>query len=407
MPETAAPMPALAGRLKEVSLAASVAMTQRARELGAAGKKVISLAIGEPDFPTPPHAIEAAHQAALAGDTKYPPQDGTRALKLAVQKKFRRDNNLDYALDEILVGNGGKQIIMDALLATCDPGDEVLIPAPFWISYADMAKLATATPTFVNCPQNNGFKLRPEDLDAAITPKTKWLFLNFPNNPTGAACSRAEMKAIAEVMLRHPHVWILTDDMYEHLVYDGFEFCTIADVEPRLKERVLTVNGASKTYAMTGWRIGFCGGPKPLIKAMANMQSQLTGGTSTVGQAAAVAALEGPQDLVAERAAIYRQRRDLVVQMLNDAPGVTCHKPEGAFYVYPNIAGCIGKTTKGGRRIGNDTDFAMALLEEKLVATVQGAAYGMSPYLRVSYATDTESLREACARIQEFCRELS
>ena len=407
MPETAAPMPALAGRLKEVSLAASVAMTQRARELGAAGKKVISLAIGEPDFPTPPHAIEAAHQAALAGDTKYPPQDGTRALKLAVQKKFRRDNNLDYALDEILVGNGGKQIIMDALLATCDPGDEVLIPAPFWISYADMAKLATATPTFVNCPQNNGFKLRPEDLDAAITPKTKWLFLNFPNNPTGAACSRAEMKALAEVMLRHPHVWILTDDMYEHLVYDGFEFCTIADVEPRLKERVLTVNGASKTYAMTGWRIGFCGGPKPLIKAMANMQSQLTGGTSTVGQAAAVAALEGPQDLVAERAAIYRQRRDLVVQMLNDAPGVTCHKPEGAFYVYPNIAGCIGKTTKGGRRIGNDTDFAMALLEEKLVATVQGAAYGMSPYLRVSYATDTESLREACARIQEFCRELS
>jgi len=407
MPETAAPMPALAGRLKEVSLAASVAMTQRARELGAAGKKVISLAIGEPDFPTPPHAIEAAHQAALAGDTKYPPQDGTRALKLAVQKKFRRDNNLDYALDEILVGNGGKQIIMDALLATCDPGDEVLIPAPFWISYADMAKLATATPTFVNCPQNNGFKLRPEDLDAAITPKTKWLFLNFPNNPTGAACSRAEMKALAEVMLRHPHVWILTDDMYEHLVYDGFEFCTIADVEPRLKERVLTVNGASKTYAMTGWRIGFCGGPKPLIKAMANMQSQLTGGTSTVGQAAAVAALEGPQDLVAERAAIYRQRRDLVVQMLNDAPGMTCHKPEGAFYVYPNIAGCIGKTTKGGRRIGNDTDFAMALLEEKLVATVQGAAYGMSPYLRVSYATDTESLREACARIQEFCRELS
>ncbi|HWX51468.1 MAG TPA: pyridoxal phosphate-dependent aminotransferase [Roseomonas sp.] len=400
-------MPALAGRLKEVSLAASVAMTQRARELGAAGKKVISLAIGEPDFPTPPHAIEAAHQAALAGDTKYPPQDGTRALKLAVQKKFRRDNNLDYALDEILVGNGGKQIIMDALLATCDPGDEVLIPAPFWISYADMAKLATATPTFVNCPQNNGFKLRPEDLDAAITPKTKWLFLNFPNNPTGAACSRAEMKALAEVMLRHPHVWILTDDMYEHLVYDGFEFCTIADVEPRLKERVLTVNGASKTYAMTGWRIGFCGGPKPLIKAMANMQSQLTGGTSTVGQAAAVAALEGPQDLVAERAAIYRQRRDLVVQMLNDAPGMTCHKPEGAFYVYPNIAGCIGKTTKGGRRIGNDTDFAMALLEEKLVATVQGAAYGMSPYLRVSYATDTESLREACARIQEFCRELS
>ncbi|MDJ0387368.1 pyridoxal phosphate-dependent aminotransferase [Roseomonas sp. E05] len=400
-------MPALAGRLKEVSLAASVAMTQRARALAAEGKKVISLSIGEPDFPTPPHAIEAAHRAALAGDTKYPPQEGTRALKLAVQKKFKRDNNLDYALDEILVANGGKQIIMDALLATCDPGDEVLIPAPFWVSYAEMAKLATGKPTYVNCPQNNGFKLRPEDLDAAITPRTKWLFLNFPNNPTGAACSRAEMKAIAEVMLKHPHVWILTDDMYEHLVYDGFEFCTIADVEPRLKDRVLTVNGASKTYAMTGWRIGFCGGPKPLIKAMANMQSQLTAGVSTVGQAAAAAALEGPQELVAERAAIYRQRRDLVVQMLNDAPGIACHKPEGAFYVYPNIAGCIGKTTRGGRRIENDTDFAMALLEEKLVATVQGAAYGMSPYLRVSYATDTESLREACARIQEFCRELA
>ncbi len=400
-------MPALAARLKEVSISASVVMTMKARELAAQGIKVISLGTGEPDFPSPPHAIEAAHKAALAGDTKYPPQDGTKQLKEAVQRKFKRDNNLDYALDEIMVANGGKQCIYNALMATVDPGDEVVIPAPYWISYADMAKVAGGKPVLVNCPQNNGFKLRPEDLEAAITPKTKWVMLNFPNNPTGAACSRDEMKALAEVLKRHPHVWVMTDDMYEHLVYDGFEFCTIAEVEPALKERTLTVNGASKTYAMTGWRVGFCGGPKALIKAMVNMQGQATSGISTVSQAAAAAALDGPQDLVAERAAIYKQRRDLVVDMLNQAPGIACHKPEGAFYVFPNIAGCLGKTTKGGRRIETDTDFALALLEEKYVAAVQGAAYGMSPYLRISYATDTESLREACGRIQEFCRELS
>ena len=400
-------MPALAHRLNDLSVAASVIMTKRARELAAQGIKVISLAVGEPDFATPRHAIDAAHAAALAGDTKYPPQDGTLALKQAVQRKFRRDNRLDYALDEIMVSNGGKQVIMNALLATCDPGDEVLIPSPYWISYAEMSKLATARPVTVTCPQNNGFKLRPEDLDAAITPKTKWLILNFPNNPTGAACSRAEMKALAEVLLRHPHVWVMTDDMYEHLVYDGFEFCTIADVEPRLKDRVLTVNGCSKTYAMTGWRVGFGGGPKPLIAAMVNMQGQISSGINTVAQAAAVAALDGPQDLVAERAAIYRQRRDLVVEMLNQAPGIVCHKPEGAFYVFPNIAGCLGKTSKGGRRIATDTDFALAVLEEVHVALVQGAAYGMSPYVRVSYATGTEDLREACGRIQDFCRALA
>jgi aspartate aminotransferase len=399
-------MPPLAERLKNVSLSASVVMTIKGRELAAKGVKVISLASGEPDFPTPPHAIEAAHQAALAGDTKYPPQDGTPALKEAVRRKFRRDNNLDYALDEIMAANGGKQIIFNALMATCDAGDEVVIPAPYWISYADMAKVAAAKPVLVNCPQNNGFKLRPEDLDAAITPRTKWVMLNFPNNPTGAACSRAEMKALAEVLLRHPDVWVMTDDMYEHLVYDGFEFCTIAEVEKRLRDRVLTVNGVSKTYAMTGWRIGFCGGPKALIKAMTTIQGQATSGISTIGQAAAAAALDGPQELVAERAAIYKQRRDLVVDLLNQAPGVFCHKPEGAFYVFPNIAGCLGKTSTGGKRIETDTDFALALLEEKHVATVQGAAYGMSPYLRISYATDTASLREACARIQEFCREL-
>ena len=400
-------MPALAERLNRVSISASVIMTIKARELAAQGIKVISLASGEPDFPSPPHAIEAAHQAALAGDTKYPPQDGTKRLKEAVQRKFKRDNNLDYALDEIMVTNGGKQSIFNAFMATVDPGDEVLIPAPYWVSYAEMAKVAGGVPVTINCPQNNGFKLRPEDLDAAITPKTKWVMLNFPNNPTGAACSRAEMQAIAAVLMKHPHVWIMTDDMYEHLIYDGFEFCTIADVEPRLKDRTLTVNGASKTYAMTGWRVGFCGGPKALIKGMMNMQGQATAGVSTISQAAVAAALDGPQDLVRERAEEYRQRRDLVVEMLNAAPGISCHKPEGAFYVFPNIAGCIGKTSKGGRKIETDTDFAMALLEERYVATVQGTAYGMSPYLRISYATNTENLREACGRIQEFCRELS
>jgi aspartate aminotransferase len=400
-------MPALAERLNRVSISASVIMTIKARELAAQGIKVISLASGEPDFPSPPHAIEAAHKAALAGDTKYPPQDGTKRLKEAVQRKFKRDNNLDYALDEIMITNGGKQSIFNAFMATIDPGDEVLIPAPFWISYAEMAKVAGGVPVTINCPQNNGFKLRPEDLDAAITPKTKWVMINFPNNPTGAACSRAEMQAIAAVLMKHPHVWVMTDDMYEHLIYDGFEFCTIADVEPRLKDRTLTVNGASKTYAMTGWRVGFCGGPKALIKGMMNMQGQATAGVSTISQAAVAAALDGPQDLVRERAEEYRQRRDLVVEMLNAAPGISCHKPEGAFYVFPNIAGCIGKTSKGGRKIETDTDFAMALLEERYVATVQGTAYGMSPYLRISYATDTENLREACGRIQAFCRELS
>ena len=400
-------MPALASRLKDIAPAASVVMTQKARELAAQGIKVISLAVGEPDFDTPRHAIEAAYKAALAGDTKYPPQDGTRALKEAIQRKFKRENGLDYALDEIMVANGGKQVIMNAMLATCDVGDEVIIPAPFWISYADMAKLAGGVPVTVACPQNNGFRLRPEDLEAAITPKTKWLLLNFPSNPTGAACSRAEMQALAEVLLRHPHVWVLTDDMYEHLLYDDFEFCTIAEVEPRLKDRVLTVNGVSKTYAMTGWRIGFCGGPRELIKAMFNMQSQLTAGVSTVGQAAAAAALDGPQDLVKERAAIYKARRDMVVEMLNAAPGIACHKPEGAFYVFPNIAGCLGKTSVGGRRIATDADFALALIEEKYVAVVHGAAYGMSPYLRISYATETEKLREACTRIQDFCRNLA
>ena len=395
-------MPGFAKRLEKARVAPTVALTVRARELRDAGKNVITLTIGEPDFATPPHAIEAAHAAALRGDTKYPPQDGTRALKQAVQRKYLREHGLEYGLDQIVVGNGGKQVIYDALLATVEEGDEVLIPTPFWSAYALMTHVVGGTPTYVSCPQNNGFRLRPEDLDAAITPRTRWLFLNFPNNPSGAACSRAELAALGEVMLKHPHVWILSDDMYEHMVYGGFEFATLAAVEPRLRDRILTVSGVSKTYAMTGWRIGFGVGPKDLIRAMANTQGQATAGVSTVGQAAAVAALDGPQELVAERAEIYRRRRDLVVDMLNAIPGIACHRPEGAFYVFPNVAGCLGRTSAGGKRIDTDENFAVALLEEQHVATVFGAAFGMSPYLRISYATDEASLEDGCRRIARF-----
>lgn len=396
----------VADRLRNIKVSASAAMTRKARDLRAQGVQIVGLSSGEPDFPTPPHAIEAAHRAALAGDTKYPPMDGTRALKEAIRRKFARDNSLDYTLDEILVSNGSKQIMYDALMASVNPGDEVIIPAPGWISYADQAALAGARPVPVSCPENNQFKLRAADLDAAITARTKWVVLNFPNNPTGAVCSRDEMRAITEVLLAHPHVLVMADDVYEHLTYDGFGFCTVAEVEPRLWERTLTVNGASKAYAMTGWRVGFAGGPRAMIAAMTNMQGQIGSGISTISQAAATAALDGPQDLLKERAADYQKRRDEVVAMLRQAKGITCHKPEGAFYVFPNIAGCIGKTTPTGRRIDTDTDFVTALLEEKHVATVQGAAYGMSPYFRISYATDIASLREGCRRIQEFCEDL-
>ena len=395
-----------AERLKSVKISASAAMTRKVRELRAQGVKIVGLSSGEPDFASPRHAIDAAYKAALAGDTKYPPQDGVKALKEAVQRKFKRDNNLDYALDEVMISNGSKQIMYNATMASVNPGDEIVIPSPGWISYADQFKLAGGVPVFVSCPENNQFKLRAADLDAAITPKTKWVVLNFPNNPTGAVCSRAQMKEIAEVLLKHPHVLIMADEIYEHLIYDGLEFCSIAEVEPRLKDRTLTVNGASKAYAMTGWRVGFAGGPKAMITAMMNMQGQATSGVSTVGQAAVLAALEGPQDMIAEYRADYAKRRDLVMGWLRDAKGITCHKPEGAFYVFPNIAGCIGKTTKAGKKLETDTDFVTALLEERHVATVQGAAYGMSPYFRISYATDLESLREGCKRIQEFCADL-
>src|SRR5216684_2983491 len=362
----------VAERLRNVKVSASAAMTRKVRELRAQGVKIVGLSSGEPDFPTPTHAIEAAHKAALAGDTKYPPIDGVKPLKEAIQRKFKRNNHLAYALEEIMVSNGSKQIMYDALMASVNEGDEVIIPAPGWISYADQATIAGAKPVLVSCPENNHFKMR----------------------------------GIADVLLTHPHVLVMADDVYEHLTYDGFGFCTIAEVEPRLKERTLTVNGASKAYAMTGWRVGFAGGPRPMIAAMTNMQGQIGSGISTISQAAATAALNGPQDLLKERAADYQKRRDEVVGMLREAKGITCYKPEGAFYVFPNIFVNIGETTEAGRKLGTDTDFVTALLEEKHVATVQGAAYGMSPYFRISYATDMASLREGCKRIQEFCSEL-
>ncbi len=400
-------MPKLAERLGRAKTAATVAMTVRARELRAVGHDVIMLTIGEPDFDSPRHAIDAGYQAALAGQTKYPPQDGTRALKEAVQRKFLRDRNLDYALDEIMVSNGGKQAIYNAFMATLNDGDEVVIPAPYWAAYGLMAKLVGADPVYVTCPQNNGFKLRPEDLEAAITPRSKWLILNLPNNPTGAAMTRAELEAVADVLRRHPHLWIMADDMYEHLVYDGFAFNTLAQVAPDLRDRILTVCGVSKSYAMTGWRIGFCAGPRELIRGMVNVQGHVAAGVSSVGQAAAAAALDGPQEIVAEMAAIYKSRRDMVVDALNQVPGIACHKPEGAFYVFPNIAGCLGKTTPKGKRIDSDVDFAEALLDEAYVALVPGSAFGMSPYLRISYATDDVSLTRAMSRIAGFAAALS
>ncbi len=395
-------MPGFADRLNGIAISASAAMTDKASALKAEGKQIVSLSSGEPDFPTPEHVLEAAVAAGRAGDTKYPPQAGKPALKRAVRAKFLRENNLDYALDEILVANGGKQIIFNAIMATCNPGDNVVLPTPYWISYADQARLAGASVVQVPCHEYNGFCLKAEDLDAAITPQTKWVILNFPNNPTGACCPKEEMQKIAKVLLKHEHVWIMTDDIYEHLVYDDFEFCTIAQVEPALKPRVLTVNGVSKAYAMTGWRVGFCGGPAKLIAAMNNMQGQSTSGINTLAQAAAIAALEGPQEFLRERALEYQARRDLVVDLLNAIPGLTCHKPQGAFYVYVDIRACLNKVSAAGRQIATDTDFVMGLLEEQQVATVQGTAYGMSPFFRLSYATSVDVLTEGCRRIADF-----
>jgi aspartate aminotransferase len=395
-----------AERLDRISPSQTIAISTKARALKAAGRDVISLSAGEPDFDTPRNVKDAAIRAIEAGETKYTDVAGTRALRQAVADKFRRDSGIDYAADEVIVSTGGKQVIFNAMLATLNPGDEVIIPTPCWVSYPDIVALADGTPVFVPCGQNNGFKPRAEDIEAAITPRTKWLMLNSPNNPTGAALSAADLRPICDVLLRHPDVWVFTDDIYDKLTYDGFRPATVVEAEPRLRDRTVTMNGCSKAYAMTGWRIGFAGAPARLIKAMDKLQSQSTSNPSSISQAAALEALSGPQDFIGEMVETYRRRRDMVVEMLNQAPGVTCHKPEGAFYVFPAVHGCIGKVSPAGARIADDASFVTALLEEQGVAAVHGAAFMYPGHIRISYATDDASLREACARIQRFCASL-
>ncbi len=400
-------MSIVAERLQRVKPSPTIAVTMKAAELKAAGKNVIGLGAGEPDFDTPQNIKDAAKKAIDAGETKYTAVDGTPALKKAISAKFERENGLKYAPNQITVGTGGKQVLYNALMATVNPGDEVIVPAPYWVSYPDMVILAEGKPVEVACSENQGFKLTPEALEAAITPKTKWLILNSPSNPTGAAYSEADLKALAAVLLKHPHVWIMTDDMYEHLLYDGFKFATIAQVEPKLYDRTLTVNGVSKAYCMTGWRIGYAGGPAPLIKAMQAIQSQSTSNPSSISQAAAVEALNGPNGFIAEHNKVFAERRDLVVKMLNEAKGLRCPKPEGAFYVFPSCAGTIGKKTPEGKVLQTDTDFVTYLLESVGVAVVQGSAFGLAPYFRISYATSTDALRDACTRIQKACAALT
>ncbi len=397
----------LSATLARVKPSPTIAVTTKAAELKAAGRDIIGLGAGEPDFDTPQNIKDAAVAAIAAGKTKYTAVDGIPELKRAICEKFRRENGLDYRPAQISVGTGGKQILYNALMATLNPGDEVVIPAPYWVSYPDMVLLAGGTPVPAEASLQTGYKLMPDQLEAAITPKTKWLIFNSPSNPTGAGYSRDELKALTDVLLRHPHVRVMTDDMYEHLVFDGFEFCTPAQVEPALYDRTLTCNGVSKAYAMTGWRIGYAGGPEALIAAMRKVQSQSTSNPCTISQWAAVEALTGPQDFLADNNKVFQRRRDLVVGLLNEAPGVTCPVPEGAFYVYPSIAGCIGKTSAGGTLIDNDEAFATALLEETGVAVVFGAAFGLSPNFRVSYATSDDALSEACGRIGRFCAGLN
>ena len=393
----------ISDRLARIKPSPTIAMTTRAAELRAEGRDIIGLSAGEPDFDTPEHVREAAKAAIDAGHTRYTAVDGTPSLKRAIADKFARENGLDYAPAQITVGTGGKQILFNALMATLDEGDEVIVPAPYWVSYPDMVLLAGGTPVVVECGIEVGFRLTPEALEAAITPRTKWLILNSPSNPSGAGYDRAQMQALCEVLLRHPQVWVLADDIYEHLVFDGFEFCTPAQVEPRLKERVLTMNGVSKSYAMTGWRIGYGAAPEPLIRAMAKLQSQSTSNPCSVSQYAAEAALTGPQDYIHDSRAVFQRRRDLVVAGLNDCPGLDCPVPQGAFYVYPSIAGLIGATTAAGTVITDDETFANALLDEEGVAVVFGAAFGLSPHFRISYATADDVLRDAVARIRRFC----
>ncbi|TVS00071.1 MAG: pyridoxal phosphate-dependent aminotransferase [Rhodobacteraceae bacterium] len=396
----------LSDTLARVKPSPTIAVTTKAAELKAEGRDVIGLGAGEPDFDTPQNIKDAAKAAIDAGKTKYTPVDGIPDLKKAICAKFKRDNGLDYSPAQVTVGTGGKQVLFNALMATLNPGDEVVIPAPYWVSYPDMVLLAGGEPVIAEATAETAYKLTPETLEAAITPKTKWLIFNSPSNPTGAGYTWDELKRLTDVLMRHPHVWVMSDDMYEHLVYVDFKFCTPAQVEPGLYERTLTVNGVSKAYAMTGWRIGYAAGPVELIKAMGKIQSQSTSNPCSVSQWAAVEALTGPQDYIAENNKTFQRRRDLVVEMLNAAEGVVCPVPEGAFYVYPSIAGCIGKTSEGGTLIEDDEAFATALLEEKGVAVVFGAAFGTSPCFRVSYATSDEALREACTRIQAFCAGL-
>jgi aspartate aminotransferase len=399
-------MPFLSAALDRVKPSATIAVTDKARALKAAGRNVIGLGAGEPDFDTPENVKQAAIKAIKDGKTKYTDVGGIPELKEAVIAKFKRENELSYKPNQIIIGTGGKQVLYNALMATINPGDEVIIPAPYWVSYPEMVALAGGESVPVVCTAEHGFKLRAADLEKAITSKTKWIILNSPSNPTGAAYSRAEMKAITDVLVKHPQVWVMTDDMYEHLVYDDFAFTTPAQIEPKLYDRTLTVNGVSKAYCMTGWRIGYAGGPGELIKAMATIQSQSTSNPSSISQWASVEALNGPQDFIPVNNKVFKERRDLVVSMLNQANGIDCPRPEGAFYVYPSCAGTMGKTTPSGKKLANDEDFVTELLESEGVAVVQGSAFGLGPAFRISYATKTSDLEDACKRIQRFCGNL-
>ncbi|MEL6622160.1 MAG: pyridoxal phosphate-dependent aminotransferase [Pseudomonadota bacterium] len=392
------------GRIKP---SATIALTQMARDLKATGKDVISLSVGEPDFDTPENVKEAAVKAIRDGKTKYPPVPGIPELRSAIAAKFKRENNLSYEPSQTIVGSGGKHVIFNALMATLNPGDEVVVIAPYWVSYPEMVLLAGGKPVIIETKEEDAFKLQGEALEAAITPKTKWVILNSPSNPSGAAYTREEMKAVTDVLARHDHVWVLTDDMYEHLTYGDFEFVTPAEVEPALMDRTLTMNGVSKAYAMTGWRIGYAAGPANLIKAMDALQGQQTSGACSIAQWAAVEALDGPQDHLDTFCKAFEERRDLVVSMLNQATGMTCLKPEGAFYVYPSVAELMGKTMPDGTAIDTDEDFVMNLLKTEGVAAVHGSAFGTGPNLRISYATSTAALEDACTRIQRFCGSLS
>ncbi len=395
-----------AERLDRIQPSLTIAISTVARKMIADGKNVISLSQGEPDFDTPRNIKDAAIRALENGETKYTDVAGTNALRRATAEKFKRDSGIDYKPEEIIISTGAKQVLFNAMLATLNAGDEVIIPSPCWVSYPDIVTLADGKPVLVPCSQNHGFKLRPEDLEAAITPKTRWFMINNPCNPTGAAYTAEELKPICEVLMRHPHVWVLTDDIYDSLVYDGFKVATIVAVEPRLKDRTLTVHGVSKSYAMTGWRIGVAGGPVALIKAMDKLQSQSTSNPNSIAQAAAIEAFTGPQDTIEAMRRVFEERRDLVVSMLNQAKGVNCSKPDGAFYVYPAIHGCIGKTSKGGKLIKDDEAFVLALLDEEGVATVHGAAFCYPGYIRISYASSNADLIEAMTRIQRFCEGL-